>query len=751
MNAITITRCGVTWCAGIAVLALVLLATPSSSQAQVQSTATSALGSGRVTSDSSRTYPHGTWTSHIEETTTFLDQDSKPLAQIAPGAGFRLQYRRAEDQAATGDSAHCPGVSDAENAVTELSLLAEVAPGTTVYDAGAARVVNLPASGTEGSQLSGTCDFPPSGNNSSSERWVRTGEYTVPGSSTVDLRGCFQYTFATSGGEGWNIQGTVATLAIGVPGDSCLVGGDCADDMSNDFDGIADFPLDPGCTSADDASELGDAECDNGRDDDGDGWIDWPADRSCPDALGREGVPVCLNALDDDGDGVIDTADPGCLGSFDSSELGDAACDNGRDDDADLRIDFRAGGSGDPDCTSLVDDQEQAVVTLTVRFDGPGRVTGTSACEAKWAGDPAVCRFSYVRGTTARLVAEEFAPKAYKTWIGCAVSGPTCTKVMDRDESVTVRFDPVRSYAPRAYLHPDEEYGAMNPDKFFSKASLYWLNAWGQTNYPQKPCGKKREPERELIASARRLTVKRLMAGDFRYHYCRRSGGGAYKTEATIRSDQLTAPAAKGHPAKRPRERHGFYLELPKGSWKGVDPQEGSSIFYEGPAMHYELKSRKSVVYWFFFGYNNRLGDKHQGDWEHLAVRLDDDNLASKAAYYNHLCDGDELQWKSLDVVEGTHPVAYVARGGHGIWPTPGTSRGRRPTLLGTCPDWYKVKGLYDVRAMGPRWDTWTRDLVDVTENGWYGAGVGWGKDGGVGWGPLAPGRWKGNVVPSGW
>ena len=86
---------------------------------------------------------------------------------------------------------------------------------------------------------------------------------------------------------------------------------DCSDGLDDDLDGLSDFPTDPGCASATDASERGSAlVCDNGSDDDGDGLVDFP------------GAPGCANALD-------------------VWERGAAyQCDNGVDDDLDLATDF---------------------------------------------------------------------------------------------------------------------------------------------------------------------------------------------------------------------------------------------------------------------------------------------------------------------------------------------------------------------------------------------------------------------------
>jgi hypothetical protein len=71
----------------------------------------------------------------------------------------------------------------------------------------------------------------------------------------------------------------------------------CNDGVSNDFDGLADFPADPGCSSPSDPSELGDNDCDNGADDDGDSKVDWPADDGCDDVSDlTEAVPDCNGA-----------------------------------------------------------------------------------------------------------------------------------------------------------------------------------------------------------------------------------------------------------------------------------------------------------------------------------------------------------------------------------------------------------------------------------------------------------------------
>jgi len=62
---------------------------------------------------------------------------------------------------------------------------------------------------------------------------------------------------------------------------------DCEDGLSNDADGLADYPVDPGCTGPTDPLETNSAKaCDDGLDNDGDGKFDYPADPDCASPTG---------------------------------------------------------------------------------------------------------------------------------------------------------------------------------------------------------------------------------------------------------------------------------------------------------------------------------------------------------------------------------------------------------------------------------------------------------------------------------
>ncbi|MDJ0786589.1 MAG: hypothetical protein QNK05_07245 [Myxococcota bacterium] len=89
------------------------------------------------------------------------------------------------------------------------------------------------------------------------------------------------------------------------------------------------------------------AECADGIDNDGDGDIDFAGgDPGCDDASDlSETSPLlmCDDGADNDGDGFTDQVDPGCLnGNFPRE---DPQCQDGINNDSDLRIDFDGGES----------------------------------------------------------------------------------------------------------------------------------------------------------------------------------------------------------------------------------------------------------------------------------------------------------------------------------------------------------------------------------------------------------------------
>ena len=156
----------------------------------------------------------------------------------------------------------------------------------------------------------------------------------------------------------------------------------CANGLDDDGDGLADYPSDPGCASAEDPDERDDgpaspvAQCSNGLDDDSDGYVDL-SDSDCSDLndprerpIEGDAAPACLDGIDNDGDGLIDAfEDPGCSSFGDSDELDleeTPACSNQLDDDRDGLIDFPI----DPGCVSIGDLSELDAASGSACRDG---------------------------------------------------------------------------------------------------------------------------------------------------------------------------------------------------------------------------------------------------------------------------------------------------------------------------------------------------------------------------------------------
>jgi hypothetical protein len=109
---------------------------------------------------------------------------------------------------------------------------------------------------------------------------------------------------------------------------------ECRDGRDNDADGLIDYPADPGCSNADDNTELTPItptlyQCNDNIDNDTDGLIDYPADSGCSSPLDNTElntiVPTlyqCNDNIDNDGDGLIDyPVDPGCVSPLDNNEF----------------------------------------------------------------------------------------------------------------------------------------------------------------------------------------------------------------------------------------------------------------------------------------------------------------------------------------------------------------------------------------------------------------------------------------------
>ncbi|MFE2186372.1 hypothetical protein [Streptomyces sp. NPDC059455] len=130
-------------------------------------------------------------------------------------------------------------------------------------------------------------------------------------------------------------------------------------------------------------------------------------------------------------------------------------------------------------------------------------------------------------------------------------------------------------------------------------------------------------------------------------------------------------------------------------------------------------------MYWFFYAYNKLTpGNRHEGDWERVAVQLRDAKPEA-VTFAKHGGDPCSVKWSDLNPQDG-HPTVYSARGSHGSYPTAG---------------YHRVSATFDRTSKdGPEWHTWNRARPADREP-WWGYAGWWGSQEHVNGfnGPMGP------------
>lgn len=298
--------------------------------------------------------------------------------------------------------------------------------------------------------------------------------------------------------------------------------------------------------------------------------------------------------------------------------------------------------------------------------------------------------------------------------------------------------------APVVYLHGGEQFLPVDPDGFVSGSELRWNHDGG--------C-----PDERLAGSG---DVEPASLGRRDGRYSARRTRPAYR--GCVRHGPRYAPTALTRPFDDRSETgaEGFFLAYggsPHGELGGSWP-----VLYEHVPGRY-------LAYWFFYARSSpvkatvadrvrasrwvdTLG-RHQGDWEHVTIRLRGTEPVA-VAFYSH---GSPriLPWSAVER-EGGRLVVYSAQGSHASYSAPSSERGERRCIR-------NVGCLVDRTERSPRrWETW-RLLSDARAKPWYGFGGAWGSigpwyraEGVVGRrretaGPLGPSRWKRELAPAGW
>lgn len=80
------------------------------------------------------------------------------------------------------------------------------------------------------------------------------------------------------------------------------------------------------------------------------------------------------------------------------------------------------------------------------------------------------------------------------------------------------------------------------------------------------------------------------------------------------------------------------------------------------------------IQYWFAYIFNYKILDNHEFDWEHITIVLDNSSLEPLWVILSQHWWREYRYWYEMERI-GSHPVIYVANGGHANYRNPGVTK----------------------------------------------------------------------------
>lgn len=273
-------------------------------------------------------------------------------------------------------------------------------------------------------------------------------------------------------------------------------------------------------------------------------------------------------------------------------------------------------------------------------------------------------------------------------------------------------------FAPVVRLHPGDAYRPSSAD---------WYIARTHMRFHHSGCSD------DQILNKGQITTGNV---DLQSHQNKNGWPGCGHNSSRQYSDMRT-----------PNSR--FFLQIPNDSAEGTTRLGAPSndwTCYAHVRRAPGSSTQYDVQYWFFYPYNGALAagaGGHEGDWEHITVRVWDDGTTISEVYYS--AHNDEGQWYpawQLSYTGDGRPVAYSAVNSHASYPWADTWD------RNNLPDDQTADG-------GPAWDC-RRGVWNVGEYGrplnkgryWLNYSGRWGEIGEIfsgPWGPAYQAYWNNN------
>ncbi|HNQ90501.1 MAG TPA: Vps62-related protein [Verrucomicrobiota bacterium] len=242
----------------------------------------------------------------------------------------------------------------------------------------------------------------------------------------------------------------------------------------------------------------------------------------------------------------------------------------------------------------------------------------------------------------------------------------------------------MRHFAPLVRLHPADEY---------RPASVAWyLQRVVMRFYHEAPCSDC--PEGIAGWSTAELLSKShpTKDADCEHNY------------SNIKSSWNTTPS--------PSDVTHFFLEIPHDANMPVTQRGAlsSAVCYAHVRSAVRHPRMFDIQYWFFYPYNGAIPfAAHEGDWEHITVRVEEDRRTVHRVFYDAHNTGGRWFSEGEYSLENGRPVVYSAFHSHASYPGPGT--------------WYN--GADHTGDGGPVWDCLDQ-LVNLGEGNAPSPGCEW-------------------------
>lgn len=218
--------------------------------------------------------------------------------------------------------------------------------------------------------------------------------------------------------------------------------------------------------------------------------------------------------------------------------------------------------------------------------------------------------------------------------------------------------DRVERYAPLLRFSRHETYHAIDPATFVSRARLG--RAGWSTAVPDA-CWNPRARRWDAV-SAQRQPCEPLSSGDLG------TACAAMQFEAPSRpgAGQNRRP---NDPANLWRgQRAGYSLEMSDPFAADLRGVAGSApcLFHDRYRVDGAPGICDVIAYWFFFALHSDT-ISHEGDWSQLAVIIPCDSAELPRVLFGARVGGEAFGFDEVETVDGTHPVAWVEPGRHGL------------------------------------------------------------------------------------